>query len=189
MYATPSQLTEIQKTQIDALNSFGQTIFNATEKLITLNLAATRALLTESAEAVQSLLGAKDIQQLIATSSSLSQPAVEKAVSYSRNVYGIASAASAEVTKLVETQVADGNRKLAEIVDLAAKNAPTGSEPVVSLFKSAAAAANNAFDTFSKAAKQASDWADTNFAAAANATVTAAAAANDAVRVKTPKVA
>ncbi|HUN94319.1 MAG TPA: phasin family protein [Burkholderiaceae bacterium] len=189
MYATPTQFAELQKTQIDAFNSLGHTAFNAAEKLVNLNLAATRAVLQESADAVQSLLGAKDVQEWVALSSGLTQPAIEKVVSYSRNVYGIASGANAEVTKIVEAQIADGNRKLAEMVDFAAKNAPTGSEPAVSFFKSAAAAANTAFDTFSKAAKQASDWAESNFAAAANATVSAAAAANDAVKAKTKKVA
>jgi phasin family protein len=188
MYATPTQFTELQKSQIDALNSLGHTVFNATEKLVNLNLAATRALLQESADAVQTLLGARDVQELLAVSSNLTQPAIQKAVSYSRNVYGIASGANAEVTKIVEAQVADGNRKLAELVDFATKNAPTGSEPVVSIFKSAAAAANTAFDTYAKAAKQASDWAESNFTAAANATVQAASAANDAVKVK-PKAA
>lgn len=182
--ATPAQFVEMQKSQIDAVNAFGHTVFNATEKLVSLNLAATRALLQESAEAMQTLLGAKDIQELASLSTGLAQPAIEKAVSYSRNVYTIASGANAEVSKIVEAQLADGNRKLAEFVDLAAKSAPAGAEPAVTMFKTAAAAANNAFDTFSKAAKQAADWAESNFAAAANATVTAAAAANDAVKAK-----
>jgi len=187
-FATPAQFAELQKSQVDAFNALGHTAFNAAEKLVNLNLAATRALLQESAEAMQSLLGIKDIQEFASVTSGLAQPAIEKAVSYSRNVYTIASGASAEVTKIVEAQLADGNRKLAELVDIAAKNAPAGTEPAVSLFKSAAAATNTAFDTFSKAAKQASDWAESNFAAAANATVTAAAAANDAVKVKAKKI-
>jgi phasin family protein len=182
MYATPTQFAELQKSQVDALNALGHAVFNTTEKLVNLNLTATRALLQESAAAVQSLLGAKDIQEFMALSSGVTQPAIEKAVSYSRNVYGIASGASAEVTKIVEAQIADSNRKLTELVEYASKNAPAGSEPALSMFKSAAAASNTAFDTFTKAAKQATDWAESNFTAAANATVTAAAAANDAAK-------
>jgi hypothetical protein len=57
------------------------------------------------------------------------------------------------------------------------------------LLKTAVAAANTAFDTASKAARQASDWAEANFAAAASATINAANAANDAAKAKTRKAA
>jgi len=44
------------------------------------------------------------------------------------------------------------------------------------------AAANTAYDTFAKAAKQAVDFAGSNVAAATSATMKAAAAANDSVK-------
>jgi phasin family protein len=190
MYAaTPTQLVEFQKTQLDALNAFGQSVFAATEKLVNLNLAAAKAVMQDSADTTQTLLAARDVQELLALTSGLAQPALEKAVSYSRNVYGIVSGSGAEVTKVLEAQVAEGNRKIAEMIDFAAKNAPAGSEPAVSMFKSAIAATNTAFDTVSKAAKQATDWAESNFAAAASATMNAAAAANDAAKAKAKKAA
>ncbi len=188
MYATPAQLVELQKGQLDAINSLGHTVFNAAEKLVALNLAAAKALMQDAADTTQTLLGAKDVQELVALSSTLSQPTIEKAVSYSRNMYGIASGASAEISKIVEAQLADGNRKVSELIEFATKNAPAGSEPALSMFKSAVAASNTAFDTVNKAAKQAADWAESNFAAAASATVNAATAANDAVKAKAKKV-
>ena len=188
MYATPAQLVELQKGQLDTFNSLGHTVFNATEKFINLNLAAAKALMQDAADTTHQLFGAKDVQELVALSSTLGQPTIEKAVSYSRNVYGIASGASAEISKIVEAQIADGNRKVSELIDFATKNAPAGSEPALSMFKSAVAASNTAFDTVSKAAKQAADWAESNFAAAASATVNAATAANDAVKAKTKRV-
>jgi phasin family protein len=187
MYATPAQIVELQKGQLDALNTLGHTVFNAAEKLVNLNLAAAKALMQDASDTTQTLLGAKDVQELVALTTSLGQPTIEKAVSYTRNVYGIASGASAEITKIFETQLADGNRKVSELIDFAAKNAPAGSEPAVSMFKSAFAASNTAFDTVTKAAKQAADWAESNFAAAASATVNAATAANDAVKAKVKK--
>jgi phasin family protein len=188
MYATPAQLVELQKGQLDAFNSLGHTVFSAAEKFVNLNLAAAKALMQDAADTTQTLLSAKDVQELVALTSTLSQPTIEKAVSYSRNAYGIASGATAEISKIVEAQIADGNRKVSELIDFATKNAPAGSEPALSMFKSAVAASNTAFDTVSKAAKQAADWAESNFAAAASATVNAATAANDAVKAKTKKV-
>lgn len=186
MITTPAQVAEFQKTQVDALFALSHTLFDATEKMVDLNLAATKALMEESADKAQSLLSVKDVQELLTMTSAMAQPALDKAVSYSRNVYGIASGAGADVSKIVETQIATSNKKFAELIEVAAKNAPTGSEPAVSLVKSALAAANTAYDTFNKAAKQAVDVAESNFTAATNATVKAA---NDVVKVKPRKTA
>jgi len=189
MYATPAQVAELQKGQVDALYALSHALFDATEKLVDLNLAAAKALMDESAEKTQALLGVKDVQELLALTGGFTQPAMEKLVSYSRNVYSIASGTGAEFSKIVEAQVAEGNKKVAELVDFATKNAPAGSEPAVSMFKSAVAAANTAYDTFAKAAKQAVDVAESNFATATQASLKAAAAANDAVKAKGRKAA
>jgi len=182
MATTITELVELQKTQLDAINAFGQTLFNATEKLVNLNLMAAKAVFQDAAQSGQTLLGARDGQEFIALVGGVTQPALEKAVGYSRNVYGIASGTGSELTRIFEAQLSEGNRKVAEFVDFAAKNAPTGSEPMVSMFKTAIAAANTAFDTATKATRQATDWAESNFAAAASATINAAAAANDAAK-------
>jgi phasin family protein len=186
MMTTPAQVAEFQKSQLDALFALSHTMFDATEKFVDLNLAATKALLEESAERTQVMLGVKDVQDLLAVGTGLAQPTLEKLVSYNRNVYNIASGASADVSKLFETQIAQSNKQVAEMVDFASKNAPTGSEPAVSMFKSALAAANTAYDTFSKATKQAVDMAESNFSAATAATVKAA---NDVVKPKARKAA
>ncbi len=169
----------MQKSQLDTLFALSHTVFDATEKLVDLNLAASKALLEESAERTQVLMGVKDVQELLAISSSFAQPALDKVVSYNRNVYGITSGASADVTKIFEIQIAQGNKQVTEMIDFASKNTPTGAEPAVSMFKSAVAAANTAYDTLTKATKQAVDMAESNFNAATAATVKAA---NDAVK-------
>ena len=182
MFTTPAQFTEIQKSQFDALYALSHTMFDAAEKLVDLNLAATKAVLEESADTTQSLLGIKDAQEFVAFAGGSVQPNMEKALSYSRNVYGITSGASAQVSKIVETQIAENNKKLVQLIEFAAKNAPAGSEPAVSAIKSAVAAANTAYDTFTKAAKHAVELAESNVAAATSATIKAATAANDAVK-------
>lgn len=189
MYATPAQVAELQKSQVDALYALSHAMFEATEKFVDLNLAATKAVMDDSAEKTQAVLGVKDVQELLALTGSFAQPAIEKLVSYTRNAYGIASGTSAELSKILEAQVAEGNKKVSDLVDFAAKNAPAGSEPAVSMIKSAVAAANTAYDTFAKAAKQAVDVAESNFAAATQASLKAAAAANDATKGKGKKAA
>jgi phasin family protein len=179
MMSTPAQVAEFQKSQLDTLFALSHTMFEATEKLVDLNLAATKALLEESAEKAQAMLGVKDAQELAAVGSGMAQPTLDKVVSYNRNLYGIASGAGADVSKIFETQIAQSNKQVAELIEFASKSTPTGAEPVVSMFKNAMAAANTAYDTFSKATKQAVDMAESNLNAATAATVKAA---NDAAR-------
>src|SRR4029434_3109549 len=107
-------------------------------------------------------MSAKDVQELVALSTALSQPTLEKAVSYSRTVYGIANGAGSEVSRIGQSQRAENNKKVTHLIDFAAKTAPAGSEPAVAALKSAVAAANTAYDTFATAAKQAVDFAESN---------------------------
>lgn len=180
MYPNANQLLELQKTNVDAIQAFGSAVFQAAEKLATLNLATSRTLLQDSAGAAQSLLAAKDPQEAVAIAGTLAQPGAEKAAAYSRSAYGIASAASAELGRIFEAQIAEGNRKLAEVIELAAKSAPAGSEPAISMLKNSISAANVAFDAITKAARQASETAESNIAAAV-------AVATDAVKGKVKK--
>jgi phasin family protein len=183
MFTTPAQFAELQKGQMDAAVALSQTFFDAAERLMELNLAAAKATLEESVEKSQALLSAKDVQELMALSSGNAQPTLDKAVSYSRTVYGIANGANAEVSRIIEAQIAESNKKVAQLIDFAAKNAPAGSEPAVTAFKTAVAAVNTAYDTFSKAAKQAVEMAESNVVAATSATMKAANAASDTVKV------
>jgi len=182
MYTNPSQIVELQKSQLEAVQAVGNSVLLAAEKLAQLNLATSRTLMQDAAGAVQSLLGAKDPQEAATIAGSLAQPAPEKMVTYTRSAYGIASEAGAEVSKVIEAQVAQGNRKLAEFVEFAAKSAPAGSEPAMNLIKNSLATASSAFDAVTKAARQASETAESNIAAAV-------AAAGDVVKPKPKKAA
>ena len=64
---------------------------------------------------------------------------------------------------MIEEQASEAQRKFMSAVDNAVKNAPAGSENAVALVKSAVAAANNAYESVHKAAKQAADVAEANF--------------------------
>ncbi|HXW65329.1 MAG TPA: phasin family protein, partial [Burkholderiaceae bacterium] len=63
MYASPNQIFEMQKSQLEALQAVGSSVLLAAEKLAQLNLATTRALMQEGAGAAQDFIGAKDPQE------------------------------------------------------------------------------------------------------------------------------
>ena len=52
----------------------------------------------------------------------MTQPTLEKAVSYSRKAYSIANGAGTEVSRIVDAQIAETNKKVAQLIDFAAKN-------------------------------------------------------------------
>ena len=162
---TAEQVLAAQKANLETLFGLTNKAFEGVEKLVELNLQVAKASLGEAAESTKAALSVKDAQELLALQTGLLQPAAEKAAAYSRHLYDIAAATGAEVTKVAESQVADLQKSFAGLVDTAVKNAPAGSENAVALVKSAMAAANNAYDSVHKAAKQAADVAEANFQA------------------------
>jgi len=176
---TAEQIVAAQKANIETLFGLTQKAFEGVEKLVELNLQATKTALSESANSTQALMSVKDAQELMALQSSLLQPLAEKTVAYSRHLYDIASGTSAEFVKAAEANAVDAQKKIMAVVDNASKNAPAGSETAVAVIKSAVSAANNAMESVQKAVKQAAEMAETNFntvtATAVNATKTAAA--------------
>lgn len=163
---TVEQVLAANKANVETLFGLTGKAFEGVEKLVELNLAASRALLAESASQTQTVLNAKDPQELLALQSGLLQPLSEKAASYSREIYDIAAATSAEFGKTFEAQIAEAQKKFLDVVDSTSQNAPAGSETAVALMKSAVAAANNVLETAQKSAKQAAAMAESNFKAA-----------------------
>ena len=168
---TPDQFLASQKANLETLNGLTNKAFEGVEKLIELNLQATKAALTESQSHAQALLSVRDVQELLTLQAGMLQPLAEKTAAYSRHLYDIASGTSSEFSKAVEAKVAESQAQFASLVDSATKNAPAGSDTAVAMMKSAVAAANNAFESVQKAVKQATDVAEANFnAVATNAT-------------------
>ena len=179
---TADQLLAAQKANVEILFGLTSKAFEGVEKLVELNVTASRAALVEAAETAQSVLNVKDAQELVALQAALFQPLAEKTAAYGRHLYDISSSTGAEFTRAVETQLADAQKKFLAVVDNAAKNAPAGSETAVAVFKSAVAAGNNALESVQKAVKQAADVAEANFNAVANTAVNASKAAPKAKR-------
>ncbi|MBV8500189.1 MAG: phasin family protein [Paucibacter sp.] len=182
MMLTAEQLFAAQKANVETLFGLTNKAFEGVEKLVELNLQVAKTALGEVSDNAQAALSVKDAQELLSLQTALLQPTAEKAASYSRHLYEIASSTNAEVVKVAETQIAELQAKFASVIDSAAKNAPAGTENAVALVKSAVAAATNAFESVQKAAKQASDVAEANFVAATEAATKTTKAAAKTVK-------
>jgi phasin family protein len=164
MYNTPEQFASAGKAGFDNFFAVASTGFAGFEKLVELNIATCKAVFDETTSNARAALEVKDAKELMAFNASLAQPAVEKSISYSKQVYGIVAETQAALRKAAEEQSTSVQKEFATMVDKSLKNAPAGSETAVAAFKSAVAAATSAYDNASKIAKQAVDMAEANLA-------------------------
>src|SRR5215468_10325468 len=162
MYVTPEQIAANSKIGVETLLSLANANFAAYEKLAALNFNATKSAFEDSISHAKALLNAKDVQEYVNINVAAAQPNLEKAIAYSRSVYELATQQQAEMTKFFEGQAGEFNRTFVGMLDKFAKNAPAGSDVAV-------AAANSAYDSFAKVAKQATEIAEANIAAATSA--------------------
>ena len=171
---TAEQILAAHKANLETLFGLTHKAFEGVEKLVELNVQASKAALSETAEHAQAMLGAKDAQELLALQASLVQPLAEKTAAYSRHLYDIASAAGADLGRNLEGQTVEAQKKFAGLMDAASKNAPAGSESAVAVMKNAMASATSAFESVQKAVKQAGDMAEKNFTSATTSAYDAA---------------
>ena len=176
---TVEQVMASHKANIETLLGLTSKAFEGVEKIVELNLTASKAALAESGDHAKAILSVKDAQELLALQQGLFQPLAEKTAAYSRHLYDIATSAGAELSKSFEGQAADAQKKFADLVDSAAKNAPAGSESAVAMMKNAVSSAINALETVQKAVKQATEVAEADFNSVA---ATASGAAKPAAK-------
>jgi phasin family protein len=166
MYVTPEQIQAANKANVETFLAVANAQFAAFEKLASLQANAVKTAFEDSIANTRALLGAKDVQEFVNLQSAFAQPAIEKALSYSKGVYEVATGANAELSKVAERRVAEWNENFVTLLDKVSKNAPAGSDVAVAAVKSMLAAANSAYDNLNKVAKQATEIAEANVAAA-----------------------
>ena len=123
---TADQILATQKANFDVLFGLTTKAFEGVEKLVELNVTASKAALAEIADHTQAALSVKDAQELLALQAGLLQPLAEKSAAYSRHVYEIASGTGAELGKAIEAQAAEAQKKFLPVSEwLEASSTPT----------------------------------------------------------------
>ncbi len=171
MYKLSEQLTSSGKLGVDSFVTMANATFAGFERLAALNLNTARSLLEGNLVNTRALLTAKDLQALVTVQRMLAQPAPETTAAYSRSVYEIATETQGALTKVLEAGASELNKELGLALDKAVKTAPAGSDLAVNAMRTALSAANSAYDSMSKVAKQATDLAEANLAVAASLAV------------------
>jgi phasin family protein len=166
MYVTPEQIQTANKANVEALLAVANAQFSAFEKLANISAGAVKTAFEGSLANTRALFGAKDVQEFVTLQNSFAQPAIEKAIAYSKSVYEVATEANSEFSKVAERRVAEWNEGFVSLLDKVSKNAPAGSDVAVAAIKSMLAASNSAYDNFTKVARQATEIAEANVSAA-----------------------
>lgn len=176
-YAIPEQFAAANKAYVESLLTLANTAFASAERFAALNLSTARSALEDTVANAKALLTIKDAQELLDAQGSVAKPTLEKLVAYSRSVYEIGTETQEELNKVFEAQYGELSKNVSSALDQAAKSSPAGSDVAVAAVKSAIAAANSAYDSINKAARQVAEITEANVTAATNATVKAVGAA------------
>ena len=113
---TVEQIMAAQKANVETLFGLTTKAFAGVEKMVELNIQASKAALSEASDNTKAALSVKDAQELLALQAGLFQPLAEKTASYSRHLYDIASSAGAEFGAAFEAQTAEGQKKFMSMI-------------------------------------------------------------------------
>jgi phasin family protein len=169
MINTPEQFVQIQKSTFEMLQAVALKSVEGVERLAELNIQAVKASLAESNEQMSAVLAAKDPKAIADMAMAGAQPGTDKVTAYAKHVYEISNETGTEIAKLFEKQFAESNKQWSAAMEAMAKDAPAGTEGVVTFVQQAMSAANSAYDQVNKVTKQAVEMAEANVAAATKA--------------------
>ena len=170
MYSVPEQLLATNKENLETFVEFASIAAAGTEKLLDMQMKIAKSVFADTVKHAKTFVAAKDIQELTEIQTSSVQASTEKAAAYGRSLYSVLAETQTELSKFFEVRFADVNKNLTSALDKAVKSAPAGSDVAVAAVKSAMAAANQAYDAFSKASKQVAEATEATITAASGPT-------------------
>ena len=166
MYAAPEQFASSNKAAAEALVGLATAQFAMFERLFSLNFKTTKSAYENAIDFARKALSTNNPQDLLSLNSAAAQPALEKALAYSREVYEIVAQSQAQMTTLFQAQTSDLNQGFASFLDQYSKTAPNGSGVAMAALKSMLAA----YGSRNQVAKQTTELAQANLAAASKGT-------------------
>jgi len=163
--SSPEQIAASQSAGLDAFFGLTGKVFECVGKLVALNLQVARSTVAESQENLTKAPGTTDLQQWFALQAGIATPFTEKSLSYSRQLFDIASTTQAEVAQFAQSQYERYNARVHEIIDEAAKSAPAGSEAAIVAWKTALSASATLRESMQKTSQRAVEMAGSNLEA------------------------
>ena len=164
MVQVNEQFATLGKAQFETVLKTVEFASEQAEKLADIQIRAVKAAYADGVKTVKHLATLKDVSEVAAYSSGLTQPTLEKTTDYAKDVYEMVAAAQTGLASMLEGQVAEFNKTMVVTLDSALKSAPAGSESAVAAAKSAIHSANTVYESMVKAAKQLAAITEANIA-------------------------
>jgi len=164
------QIMAANKANMEAFEAAFKKAFTGAEKLVELNMATSKAAMSESFSNTKAAMAVKTPQEFMSLQTEMLKPLAEKSTAYFQSVQSIATEGSADVTKQIEAKMAEAQKTFAASVDQLVKSAPAGSEAAVAAFQSALSNSQKAVESAQASIKKATEAAQSNFAVATKQT-------------------
>ncbi len=157
------QMMTTNKANVEALQGAANQAYAGMEKLVELNMAATKAAMGETFSHLQAVLSAKTPQEMMALQTSYIQPLGAKSMAYFQHVQSIATEGQGDFTAQFESKMAEAQKAFGDSIEQMSKNAPAGSEATVAALQSAMSNGQKAIESAQAAIKKATATAQANF--------------------------
>lgn len=161
MFPIHDQISLATKASIEANLALYTALTSKTlesmEKLIDLNISTVKSSLEDSSSKARQMLSVRDPEEFITIVREQAKPNMSKAIAYGGNLFSIAQGIQSEFSTAAEAQMSAVSRKVNELVEQAASQAPAGSEALVAVVKSTLGNAGNGYEQITRTAKQTMD--------------------------------
>ena len=139
-----AKLAEIQGESLNTAFALGTKAVERAQKLVDLNFAATKAVLEEAQEGLESALSVKDPQEFATlVQSDVFAPLGNKLAAHQRAIAKIVREGNVELAEVAEARIEQFQAGVQSWVDSVAANAPAGSDVFVNALKSSVGSASN----------------------------------------------
>ena len=165
MPANANPFSQIAAASFETAARLTRISMDSAERAINVQLEYAKGTIKQATLNARAVSQAKDVQELVSLRSRIAENALENLMGYSRSLYEVASDAQSEYSRLAEERMARFQKAVTETVEQAAKSAPGGSDVAVAAVRSQLAATTAAFDSFTKAAKHFTSYADAGITA------------------------
>lgn len=170
MITITEQFSALGKAQADVISKLLAVSGEGAAKIAEFQLKTAKVALDETFRSARSLSTLKTVEDLTDWANSSVQPGLDKAASYTKGVWDLATRTQADIAKVVDEQFAELNKSVNDALDATLKSAPAGTAPAVKAIKSALGTANALYESTAKAARQLAAATEANIAAVAHQT-------------------
>jgi phasin family protein len=161
-------LADLAGVTVESAARLSRISMDGAERAIAVQLEYAKGALTQATLNARAVTKAKDVQELLSLRTRIAENTLENVMGYSRSLYEVAAEAQSELGKLAEERMSSFQQAVTDTVEQAARSAPAGSDVAVAAIRSSMAATTAAFDSFTKAAKHVSSFADAGVRAASS---------------------